>query len=77
MTVSRSIQSSIPTNEAKCRDCGLRLDRFGVCPLADPKEAARMTSPVYCDLSPLESGRRMRIALDFIVEPAIEKARTA
>ena len=34
-----------------CQDCGLRLDPFGICPLATEADAATMTAPVGCGLS--------------------------
>ena len=31
-----------------CKDCGRRLDAFGICPNANPAEAAIMVAPVHC-----------------------------
>lgn len=38
--------------QRRCQDCGLRLDPFGVCIMADPKDAAKMAAPVSCGLTP-------------------------
>lgn len=38
--------------QRRCPDCGLKLDPFGVCIMADPKDAAKMTAPVSCGLTP-------------------------
>jgi len=37
----------------KCRDCGLMLDAFGICPQAEPELARQTCSPIYCG-KPLE-----------------------
>ena len=31
-----------------CADCGAEMDAFGLCPNADPADAAIMTAPVNC-----------------------------
>ena len=37
------------TNSDKCRDCGERLDVFGICPNADVNTVmTHPDSPVYC-----------------------------
>ena len=35
-----------------CPDCGLRLDHFGACLLAEARDVERGTAPVRCGLSP-------------------------
>jgi hypothetical protein len=35
----------------ECRDCGLTLDAFGICPQAEPELARRTCSPIYCGKS--------------------------
>ena len=35
-----------------CKDCNSLLDAFGICPNADPKDAAIMTAPVNCGRRP-------------------------
>jgi hypothetical protein len=35
-----------------CKDCGARLDPFGICPNASPKDAAIMAAPVHCGKRP-------------------------
>jgi hypothetical protein len=37
----------------ECRDCGLTLDAFGICPQAEPELARQTCSPIYCG-KPLE-----------------------
>ena len=32
----------------ECRDCGLTLDAFGICPQAEPELARQTCSPIYC-----------------------------
>ena len=34
-----------------CRDCGLMLDAFGICPQAEPELATQTCSPIYCGKS--------------------------
>lgn len=36
------------TKATCCRDCGLRLDRFGACPAAQPMDLVTQTAPVFC-----------------------------
>lgn len=47
-----------------CPDCGEKLDIFGICPLADPDDARRMTAPVSCGLSPAEATEFVSIVLE-------------
>lgn len=47
-----------------CPDCGEKLDMFGICPLADPDDARRMTAPVPCGLSPAEASEFISIVLE-------------
>ena len=35
----------------ECRDCGLMLDVFGICPQAEPEMARQTCSPIYCGKS--------------------------
>lgn len=35
----------------ECRDCGLTLDAFGICPQAEPELARQTRSPIYCGKS--------------------------
>jgi hypothetical protein len=35
----------------ECRDCGLTLDVFGICPQAEPELARQTCSPIYCGKS--------------------------
>jgi hypothetical protein len=32
----------------KCKDCGLLLDSFGICPNATPEDARTLRAPVFC-----------------------------
>jgi len=32
----------------KCKDCGLLLDSFGICPNASPEDARTLRAPVFC-----------------------------
>ena len=45
----------------ECRDCGLTLDAFGICPQAEPELARQTCSPVYCGKS-LETHSRESLA---------------
>ena len=47
-----------------CPDCGEKLDIFGICPLADPDDARRMTAPIPCGLSPAEASEFISIVLE-------------
>jgi hypothetical protein len=44
-----------------CRDCGLMLDAFGICPQAEPELARQTCSPIYCGKS-LETRSREALA---------------
>lgn len=46
----------------ECKDCGLLMDRFGVCPQADPVVAAHRLAPVFCGKSIQELLRSLRPA---------------
>jgi len=35
----------------ECRDCGLMLDAFGICPQAEPELARQNRSPIFCGKS--------------------------
>ena len=35
----------------ECRDCGLMLDVFGICPQAEPERARQARSPIFCGKS--------------------------
>jgi len=37
-----------PIQQTVCRDCGARLDAFGICPNARAELAFTATAPVYC-----------------------------
>jgi hypothetical protein len=45
----------------ECRDCGLMLDAFGICPQAEPEWARQTCSPIYCG-KPLETHSREALA---------------
>jgi hypothetical protein len=45
----------------ECRDCGLMLDAFGICPQAEPELARQTCSPIYCGKS-LETHSREVLA---------------
>jgi hypothetical protein len=45
----------------ECRDCGLMLDAFGICPQAEPELARQTCSPIYCGKS-LETHSREALA---------------
>jgi hypothetical protein len=45
----------------ECRDCGLTLDAFGICPQAEPELARQTCSPIYCGKS-LEAHSREALA---------------
>lgn len=41
-----------------CKDCGSRLDAFGMCPNTSPQDAAIMAAPVFCGKRSLISPER-------------------
>jgi hypothetical protein len=51
----------------KCKDCGLLLDSFGICPNANPDDARATRAPVFC-------GRRLDARLPLIVMEVDELA---
>lgn len=55
----------------KCKDCGNPLDMFGLCPNTDPKEAAKMSAPVYCGKTPAQITRRLYQILNEIQPEAV------
>lgn len=47
-----------------CRDCGETLDRFGICPFADPELARLAHAPVHCGKTPQRNAAEVAVILD-------------
>ncbi len=49
----------------KCKDCGLILDSFGICPQASPQQVRSGRAPVFC-------GRRLDEYSQMIISLVVE-----